>query len=93
MSSRAPIGYLGIASNDITTNQGFKSVDLYDNSMNHWILLALESLMDDIKKRASGTTFKEISGKEFGKTLLPLPPLAEQKRIVQKVQEVMGVVS
>ena len=26
MSSRAPIGYLAISKNDVTTNQGFKSI-------------------------------------------------------------------
>ena len=82
MSSRAPIGYLGIAANPIATNQGFKSVALIDNAMNHWLICVLEAIMDSIAKRASGTTFKEISGSEFGKTLVPLPPIEEQTRIL-----------
>ena len=82
MSSRAPIGYLGIAANPIATNQGFKSVALIDNAMNHWLICVLEAIMDSIAKRASGTTFKEISGAEFGKTLVPLPPAEEQTRIL-----------
>ncbi len=82
MSSRAPIGYLAIAQNDIATNQGFKSVAPYELKMNRWLVLALEGLMDGIKRRASGTTFKEISGFEFSKTLIPVPPLSEQDRII-----------
>ena len=82
MSSRAPIGYLGIAANPIATNQGFKSVALIDNAMNRWLICVLEAIMDSIAKRASGTTFKEISGSEFGKTLVPLPPVEEQTRIL-----------
>ena len=82
MSSRAPIGYLGIAANPIATNQGFKSVALIDNAMNRWLICVLEAIMDSIAKRASGTTFKEISGSEFGKTLVPLPPAEEQTRIL-----------
>ena len=82
MSSRAPIGYLGIAANPIATNQGFKSVALIDNAMNRWLICVLEAIMDSIAKRASGTTFKEISGSEFGKTLVPLPPSEEQTRIL-----------
>ena len=82
MSSRAPIGYLGIAANPIATNQGFKSVALIDNAINHWLICVLEAIMDSIAKRASGTTFKEISGAEFGKTLVPLPPVEEQTRIL-----------
>mgnify|MGYP002294202656 FL=1 len=37
--------------------------------------------------RASGTTFKEISGSEFGQTMIPLPPLSEQQRIVEKIEK------
>ncbi len=40
-------------------------------------------------RRASGTTFKEISGTEFGLTILALPPLAEQIRIVAKLGEMI----
>ena len=93
MSSRAPIGYLGIAACDIATNQGFKSVDLFDKQMNRWLVCALEARMEDIKRRASGTTFKEISGSEFGLTLIPIPPLAEQHRIVSRVQELFDIIA
>ena len=82
MSSRAPIGYLAIAECPIATNQGFKSVVPTLVDTNVWIMLSLDALMDDIKKRASGTTFKEISGSEFGETLIPLPPLPEQACII-----------
>ena len=84
MSSRAPIGYLAIAECPIATNQGFKSVVPTQVKTNAWIMLALDALMDDIKRRASGTTFKEISGSEFGETLVPIPPLAEQARIIER---------
>ena len=43
-------------------------------------------------KRASGTTFKEISGTKFGQTIIPLPPLNEQKRIVTKIKELMSLI-
>ncbi len=33
-----------------------------------------------MNRRASGTTFKEISGTKFGQTIVPLPPLSEQSR-------------
>ena len=41
---------------------------------------------------SSGNIIVHLSAKKIEQFLLPLPPLAEQKRIVQKVQEVMGVV-
>ena len=46
----------------------------------------------DMIARASGTTFKEISGKGVGETLVPIPPLEEQRRIVTKLSELLNVV-
>ena len=86
-SSRAPIGYIAIADNDISTNQGFKSIVPFDMRCNEYIYYCLQARLNDIKHRASGTTFKEISGAEFGKTMIPFPPLAEQQRIVARIEE------
>ena len=57
-SSRAPIGYIGIAQNSMTTNQGFKSVSLYIKNMHMYLYYTLIQRTDDIKARATGTTFK-----------------------------------
>ena len=85
MSSRAPIGYLAITACALTTNQGFKSLVPVERSLSKWVLVCLDALMEDIKRRASGTIFKEISGSEFGETLVPIAPLAEQARILSKM--------
>ena len=88
-SSRAPSGYIAIADNDISTNQGFKSIVPFDMRCNEYIYYCLQARINDIKHRASGTTFKEISGAEFGKTMIPFPPLAEQHRIVARIEELL----
>ncbi|MCI7708912.1 MAG: restriction endonuclease subunit S [Sutterella parvirubra] len=85
-SSRAPIGYIAISTTKCCTNQGCKSfVPNLDIISTEWAYYAILALTDEIKSRASGTTFKEISGKEMGKTWVPLPPLKEQRRIVEKL--------
>ncbi|MDE7201351.1 MAG: restriction endonuclease subunit S [Lachnospiraceae bacterium] len=88
-SSRAPIGYIGIALNELCTNQGFKSLVPFDIELSEYLYYCLIARTQNIISRASGTTFKEISGNEFGQTIIPIPPLGEQKRIVKKIEELL----
>ncbi len=61
-SSRAPIGYIAIAANEVTTNQGFKSVVPNENVGTAFMYYLLKFLLPTIDGMASGSTFKEISG-------------------------------
>ncbi len=61
-SSRAPIGYIAIASNAVTTNQGFKSVIPNTNVGTAFLYFFLKQVLPTIEGMASGSTFKEISG-------------------------------
>ncbi|MCR1961436.1 restriction endonuclease subunit S [Thomasclavelia cocleata] len=61
-SSRAPIGYIAIAANELTTNQGFKSVVPNENIGTAFMYFLLKWLLPTIERMASGSTFKEISG-------------------------------
>lgn len=61
-SSRAPIGYIAIASNVVTTNQGFKSVIPNTNVGTAFMYFFLKQVLPTIEGMASGSTFKEISG-------------------------------
>ena len=90
-SSRAPIGYVVISEKEVTTNQGFKSISPYIENSEHYIYYFLLAEKENISLKASGTTFKELSGTEFGKIFIPLPPLAEQYRIVEKIAHIFAV--
>ena len=92
VSSRAPIGYINIVPFAYTTNQGCKSISTYSEVDNRYVYYAIKFSVPDMYKRASGTTFKEISGTRFGETVIPLPPLEEQKRIVAKIEKLMPLV-
>lgn len=92
-SSRAPIGHLAIAANDITTNQGFKSVVPYDGLEPEYIYRWLQFYGPVIDSNASGTTFREVSGTIVAQQPIPLPPLAEQARIVQKTTQLLDLVA
>ncbi len=61
-SSRAPIGYIAIASSEVTTNQGFKSIVPNPEIGTPYVYFFLKHNLPIIEGMASGSTFKEISG-------------------------------
>lgn len=61
-SSRAPIGYIAIASDEVTTNQGFKSVVPNKDIGTAFMYYFLKTNLPIIEGMASGSTFKEVSG-------------------------------
>ena len=89
-SSRAPIGYTIISSCDMTTNQGFKSLVPAQGVFNEYIYYYFKSAKQLAESKATGTTFKEISGAAFCKLPVPLPPTNEQHRIVAKIEELFS---
>lgn len=60
-SSRAPIGYVSIALNEICTNQGFKSFipKQVGTAFSYYLL---KTLTPEIENKSTGSTFKEASG-------------------------------
>ena len=91
-STRAPIGYVVIADKPLSTNQGFKSLYPFIDISKEFIYYFLLAEKEKIKLFASGTTFQELSASAFSKILIPLPPLAEQHRIAQKVEQLLAIV-
>ena len=85
-SSRAPIGYVAIASNAVSTNQGFKSFVLRGSIEPSYMYYYLQRAKEMALDLASGTTFKEISGKNAKQIPFVLPPLPEQHRIVEAIE-------
>lgn len=93
ISSRAPVGYCVVADVPICTNQGFKSLRLKAPIdpffLRYFVLFAKRRLND----AASGTTFKELSGRAMEQILFPLAPLAEQRRIVARVDALFAEIA
>lgn len=86
LSSRAPIGYVVIAKNELSTNQGFKSFlpsKVFKSEYLYWYLKSIKHILE---AKASGTTFLELSAKKAGEVEIPLPPINEQQRIVNIIE-------
>lgn len=72
-SSRAPIGLMAIAANEVCTNQGFKSIVLKDDNVCEYLYMALLNEKDIIAGEGSGSTFDEISAQTFKNYTITLP--------------------
>lgn len=87
LTSRAPIGYVVIAKNDVCTNQGFKSLVLKEGYCSEFFYYLLKNNIEYIVGMASGSTFAEISGTQVKNLEFTIPSLNIQKKIAR----VLGV--
>lgn len=78
-SSRAPIGYVAIAENELCTNQGFKSVVPNENTDYMFLYYLLLNNRQNIEHLGSGTTFKEVSGKTMRSIEVRVPESKEEQ--------------
>ncbi len=81
LSTRAPIGSLAIAGNEMCTNQGCKSLVPFGHTNAKYFALLMSISSSELNIRGKGTTFLELSGDELGSFKAPVPPVSEQMRI------------
>jgi len=86
-SSRAPIGYIAIAKNDVTTNQGFKSVIPKGKIGTAYVYYFLKSNIKLIESRASGSTFKEVSGT----VMKQIPAIIPEDNLLEKFKRICEI--
>lgn len=86
-SSRAPIGYVAIAANEVCTNQGFKSVIPNENTDPLFLFYLLKYNKDKIEGMGSGTTFKEVSGNTMKNILVNVPI---DKKVQERIAAILG---
>ena len=76
------------------SNFSIKNIGLFkkyisDTSM-EYVYYMLLKLQDDMRKKASGGVQSFVSLSFLRDYLIPIPPLNEQKRIVQKIEELFS---
>lgn len=84
-SSRAPIGYVAIAENEVCTNQGFKSVIPNTDTDYMFLYYLLKYNKNKIENLGSGTTFKEVSGSTMRNVEIKVPETIEEQRKVASI--------
>ena len=75
-SSRAPIGYIAIAAKELSTNQGFKSIQPHKQKYTEFLYHLMKFITPNIINSASGSTFKEISIR--GMKAIKVPKVSEK---------------
>ncbi|MCY4611604.1 MAG: restriction endonuclease subunit S [Gammaproteobacteria bacterium] len=81
LSTRAPVGYVAIAKNPISTNQGFRSLVPHEGFPSEYLYYWLIQNTEKLKQYTTGTTFGELSGSALGSIRIRLPSLIEQRAI------------
>lgn len=88
LTSRAPIGYLGIAINEVSTNQGFKSIVPYKKYGSEYVYYTVLNMVPYIKSLGTGSTFTEVSKDVVSKVKTVIPP----DYVIEKYNIIMDVI-
>lgn len=84
-TSRAPIGYVAIAENDLCTNQGFKSIIPNENVDYMFMYYLMKYNKEIIEAMGSGTTFKEVSGTVMKNVYVKIPIDKKEQQKISKI--------
>jgi type I restriction enzyme S subunit len=82
LTTRAPVGYLAIAKNEVTTNQGFHSL-IPKKVHSDFLYYLLKNKIEFLKNQATGTTFGELSGGRLKLLKFAFPSVPEQHSIAK----------
>lgn len=81
LSTRAPIGYLGITNTEASFNQGCKGLIPKSDISEKFLYYFLLSNKKSLNGLGSGSTFLELSTSSLSSFLMATPPLKEQQKI------------
>ena len=88
----ATIGKLGLLNIEATTNQACCACIPFSGIKNRFLFFYLLSQKQNIQEKAEGGAQPNISKEKLISILFPLPPLSEQRRIVEKMEELLALV-
>jgi len=87
VSTRATIGRVTIAATEVATNQGFKAV-YPEECVPEYVAHYMNSIEEKLNQKGRTTTYPEVNKTQFKNTKIPVPPLEEQKAIVEKLEDI-----
>lgn len=84
------IGKCGYLMCEGTTNQQINSAIPKINSLCLYYYLCTENFVQDLLSMASATTIAIVNKSKMESCAFPLPPLSEQQRIVERIEELLA---
>lgn len=81
--TRATIGNAAICNTEIATNQGFKNIIPNEKTNPEWLYYIIIYSKPRLVRFGCGSTFLEVSKKDFSRFKIAVPPLAEQRKIAE----------
>lgn len=85
LSIRAPVGPTNVAAEACAIGRGLAAVRSGSAVDPNYLLWALRGTENELTRRGSGSTFNAVSGSAVREHKIPLPPLGEQRRIVEAI--------
>ena len=86
ISIRAPVGPTNLCSEQSCIGRGLAAIRPQGDIPPKYVLYSLRSTVEELRGKATGTTFDAIRGDSLRSHCIPLPPLAEQHRIVAEIE-------
>lgn len=89
LSTRAPIGYIAVSMNELTTNQGFKTLVPNDTDNTSFLYYLIKRNIPYLEQMGTGTTFKEVSKDSMEHLTVILPSNNILAHFFQKIKPYM----
>lgn len=90
LSVRAPVGPTNLAPCKVCIGRGLTAIRPSEVLLTRYVLLFFRHFEAQLASKGTGTTFKAITQDVVKNLEIPIPPLAEQERIVSRIEELFS---